>query len=517
MFQKILPLKKMNNSFIYLTIIFICSVTCFNALTNPQLHGEDEATTFIIALNLLNDLKNFEIFNFFKTIIAANHPPGRYLLPIPFIEIFGESIVSMRIPYFFLWIGSCVLTTKIAFKIGGSLNAILSGLFLSISGLFNLEIQSISHGASVFFGLLLINELLKNKIIEDYIFNKKFDLFKINILLLAGFIFFSTWSVIIFGFYFFLILNYYRKKNLFRYATKLFLLTLPFFLFYLFYYLIFIGFPFWIINLNGLEIFNQFFNRNININLEPFGQLHQYIVRANNSSLNISGFIENIKILNWAYMPLIGPILFILGIINIYKKNKKIFFTIFLYLFLFNFYFSGNTGQHIQTLFIMIFAFSINELINFFKKETLFKYVLFTKIVILMLFTYNFNLKIYNEENYPYKFEKLFFSKYKWPQNLVRPLNEIVLNLREISKKDKPILNLIDGSISMYHGRDLNWIYKNDLEKFNLLKKKCLIFDFEKYNAIVISKKSISVCEDKNLEFIEFENSYLYIVKSTIN
>ena len=212
-------------------------------------------------------------------------------------------------------------------------------------------------------------------------------------------------------------------------------------------------------------------------------------------------------------MPLIGPILFILGIINIYKKNKKIFFTIFLYLFLFNFYFSGNTGQHIQTLFIMIFAFSINELINLLKSETLFKYVLFTKIVILILFTYNFNLKIYNEENYPYKFEKLFFSKSKWPQNLVRPLNEIVLNLREISKKDKPILNLIDGSISMYHGRDLNWIYKNDLEKFNLLKKKCFIFDFEKYSAIVISKKSISVCEDKNLEFIEFENSYLYIVK----
>ena len=122
---------------------------------------------------------------------------------------------------------------------------------------------------------------------------------------------------------------------MFRYATKLFLLTLPFFLFYLFYYLIFIGFLFWIINLNGLEIFNQLFNRNININLEPFGQLHQYIVRANNSSLNISGFIENIKILNWAYMPLIGPILFILGIINIYKKNKKIFFyNFFIFIFI---------------------------------------------------------------------------------------------------------------------------------------------------------------------------------------
>ena len=28
--------------------------------------------------------------------------------------------------------------------------------------------------------------------------------------------------------------------------------------------------PFWIINLNGLEIFNRFLTGNININLEPF-------------------------------------------------------------------------------------------------------------------------------------------------------------------------------------------------------------------------------------------------------
>ena len=90
----------MNNSFIYLTIIFICSVTCFNALTNPQLHGEDEATTFIIALNLLNDLKNFEIFNFFKTIIAVNHPPGRYLLPIPFIEILRKHRINANSLFF---------------------------------------------------------------------------------------------------------------------------------------------------------------------------------------------------------------------------------------------------------------------------------------------------------------------------------------------------------------------------------------------------------------------------------
>ena len=51
---------------IYFIVIILSIVFSFNALINPQLHGEDEATTFIVALNLLNNLKNFEIFNFFS-------------------------------------------------------------------------------------------------------------------------------------------------------------------------------------------------------------------------------------------------------------------------------------------------------------------------------------------------------------------------------------------------------------------------------------------------------------------
>lgn len=517
MFQKIHSLKKIDHKYIYLAVILLSFITCFRALIHPQLYGEDEATTFITALNILNDLKNFEIFNFFKSIITANHPPARYLLPIPFLEIFGESIVSMRVPYFFLWIGSCVLSTKIAFKIGGSLNAILTGLFLSISGLFNIEILSLSHGATVFFGLLLINEIIKNKINEDYIFNKKFKLFKINLILLIGFIFFSSWSAIIFGFYFFLVLNYLKKKDPFHYIIKLFLFTLPFFLFYLFYYLIFVGFPFWIINLNGLEIFNDFFNKNIIINPDPFGQLHQYILRAENSSLNITSLITNIRVINWAYMPVIGPILFIFGIINVYKKHKNIFFIIFFYLFLFNFYLNGQTGQHVQTIFIMLFAFSINELINYFKNKKFLIYLVFIKLVFLIITTYNFHLKLYNETNFPYHYQKFFFSSYKWPQNLVRPLDQIASILRGDIKKEIPILNLIDGSISLYHGRDLNWIYKGNLDNFNLTKNNCYIYEFGKYGAIVASKKLINICEDKRLKFIEFENSYLYIVKSIVN
>ena len=212
-------------------------------------------------------------------------------------------------------------------------------------------------------------------------------------------------------------------------------------------------------------------------------------------------------------MPLVGPILFFLGIFNVYKKHKNIFFMIILYFFLFSFYFSGNTGQHIQTLFIILFAFSINELITSFKNKKLLTYFVFTKLVFLILITYNFHIKIYNEKNYPYNFEKIFFVQQKWPQNLVRPLDKIVLTLTETLKKNGPILNLIDGPVSLYHGRKLKWIYKKDLEEFNLTKNNCYIFDARKYEAVVNSEKLPAICKNENLQFIEFENSYLYVVK----
>ncbi len=516
MIYKKLNLNEFKENHLYIFIAILSIIISLNSFINPQLHGEDEATTFITSVNLLDNLKNFEVFNFLKSLIAANHPPGRYLLPIPFLEIFGESIMSMRIPYFFLWVGSCILSTKIALKIGGKTNALLTGIFLSTSGLFNLEVQSLSHGASVFLGLLLVNEILKNEINEDYIIDKKFELFKINILLLLGFIFFTSWSVIIFGFYLSLIVNYYKKKKLITNTTNLFFLTYPFFFFYILYYFAFLGFPYWVINLNGLEVFNQTFNQQIVVEYKSFGQLHQYYNRVN-ASLNLSGLIENIKTINWAYMPLVGPILFVLGILNIYKKHKNIFFLIILYFFLFCFYFSGNTGQHIQTLFIMLFAFSINELFIFFKNKRLLKYIVSIKLIFLIFVTYNFHIKIYNEKNYPYDFEKIFFSQPKWPQNLVRPLDKIILTLTETLENNGPILNLIDGPISLYHGRELKWIYKKDLEEFNLTKNNCYIFDVNKYKAIVNSKKLPSICKNKSLQFIEFENSNLYVVKLITN
>ena len=497
---------------IYLIVVICSFLFSFKSFINPQLFGEDEASTFLLTSGLLNNLKELNFFNFFKSLLGSYHPPARYILPIPFIEVFGENIISMRIPYFILWIASCALVTKIAFVISGKFGALITGLFLAISGLFNLEIQSLSHGATVFFGLLLISELLKHDSEECFIFNKKKALIKINIYLLLGFLFFTSWSVIIFGFYLFLTFRLLKRKDFIKNITQLFLITLPFFLFYIIYYIIFLGFPYWLINFNGVEIFNLFFNKNIQITNEPFGQLYQNFYRVNNAGLNINGFIENIKTLNWAYLPIIGPILFFLGLVNIFKNKRNIFYTIIIYFLLFNFYFSGNTGQHIQTLFIMLFAFSINEMIALFKSKFFFKYFVILKIVLLIFFTYIFHLRDYNEKNFPYEYESLFFATSKWPQNLHRPLDEIVFQLSNFKKNEKPVLNLIDGAVSLYHGKELKWIYKKDIEGPKISKENCYVFDSKNYRAAVSSKKLKDFCYSKSLEFIEFENSNLYIL-----
>jgi len=55
--------------------------------------------------------------------------------------------------------------------------------------------------------------------------------------------------------------------------------------------------------------------------------------------------------------------------------------------------------------------------------------------------------------------------------------------------------------------------YVDSQDKFNLTKNNCYIFDARKYEAVVNSEKLPAICKNENLQFIEFENSYLYVVK----
>ena len=512
MFQKILPLKKMNNSFIYLTIIFICSATCFNALTNPQLFGEDEASSFVASLELLNKLKEFDLFGFFKTLLRVNHPPGRYLLPIPFLAFFGETISFARLPYFLIWIYSCILSYQISIKLFDRQTAFLTAIFLSCSGLFSIEIQSLGLGATVLFGLLLIKELHISPINLDLLNKNKKSLFKVNLYLLGSFLFFSTWILMVLSFYLIVLILIFKSDKPITNLKKFISKNIIFFLIYLFYYLFFLGVPIWIIHFNGLEVINFLLNKDIIVDLIPFGQYHQYLVRSNNTfSYGIIGLIQNLKHLNWYYLPLIGPAMFLISIISIFKFKKDIFYLFLSYLIIFNFFVSGRSGPHLQALYIIMLPFGIYLIKNIFSKFKFFNFLILVKFLFLVSTNYFFNLKHYDETNFPYHFEKRYFAEPFWPQNLNRPLNEIILKIKESPGAKKPVLNLIDGSISLYHGRDLFWLQKNKIS-MSIQDNSCIKFNKEKYYTIINTEKQMQICKDNDLIKIPFKNSYLYII-----
>lgn len=228
-----------NNYNIYILIFVLSFAFSIKAILNPQLVGEDEATTFLTSLRILESIKKLDFIEFLKAIIGANHPPGRYILPLPFISFFGETITSMRIPYFFMWIFSCLICTKIADLIAGKKVAFITGIFISSSGLFNLEVQSLSLGVTVMFGLFIIKEFIKINELKDLISINKIYLNKINIYLFLGFIFFSTWSILIFSFYSMLLFSILNTKEKSLNLQFFFKNNYLFFILYILYYFFF--------------------------------------------------------------------------------------------------------------------------------------------------------------------------------------------------------------------------------------------------------------------------------------
>lgn len=88
----------------------------------------DEATTALVAKMPLNDI-------FGKFVGGDFHPPLYYLLMKTWVNVFGSSEISLRIPSVIFGVGTVFFIYLIAKKISGNKAAILSSLLASTSGL----------------------------------------------------------------------------------------------------------------------------------------------------------------------------------------------------------------------------------------------------------------------------------------------------------------------------------------------------------------------------------------------
>ena len=90
---------------------------------------------------------------------------------MPFIALLGDNITALRIPYWLMWISTCFLLSDIAGRLGGRRAAFICGILIVGTGLFNLEIQGLGHGAATFFGVLIIYSIFFSKLFFSPIIN----------------------------------------------------------------------------------------------------------------------------------------------------------------------------------------------------------------------------------------------------------------------------------------------------------------------------------------------------------
>ena len=354
-------------SFHKFLILGLISLIPLSSLLNPQLMGEDEVLTFLVNIEILESLKNLSPKDFFINLIKDFHPPGRNLLSIPSIIIFGENITALRLPYYILWIFTCYFSLKIINELNGNKDTLIFNTFLIAgTGIFHIQIMGFGHGMITFLGIYLIYKLI--------IFSRKKQLFfphkffnQIAILSFVGFLFFNTFILLTFNL--FLIQLFLILKNDKKEFLPFFFISVVHFFLYLFYYFVFLGLPYLLVNeaKTFLPIIENIFGKLSfgNWDQEPFGQYHQYTVRQNALKLEYSSLLANIKYLNWHFLPYLSIFVIIFAKIYLLKNQKIVFFFIITYFLFVNFLMAGNTGQHFVSFFIWLIP-SYNTIFIFF-------------------------------------------------------------------------------------------------------------------------------------------------------
>ena len=119
---------------------------------------------------------------------------------------------------------------------------------------------------------------------KDYLIN----IYIIVLISFLAFLFSNTFILISAPLYLIIFIMMLKVKIEQR-SLFFFVITLS--LFYLFYYSVFLGYPYLLLQLNEVN--------------EPFGQLYKYYLRADKTLLSIKPFVENFKLSNFYSFPLI--------------------------------------------------------------------------------------------------------------------------------------------------------------------------------------------------------------------
>ncbi|SBW09591.1 membrane hypothetical protein [uncultured Alphaproteobacteria bacterium] len=408
-------------------------------------HGDDEVMTLRVAARVVDALKTGD-FRLTAMLLGADyHPPLRNLLPLPSIALLGPTMFAVRLPSILAWSLSCVLAGTIAVRLTSSrLIGLISGILVALTGLFQLEAMAIGHGYLTCIGLLLCRQLLIDP--PRALLEKEDEraFIKTSMILYAGFLCFTTFSLYVAAIYTFYLISAIRAPidHRRRAISRLIWLALPFVLAYLAYYAVFIGVPLYMLKQGYVDA--------------PFGQLHQNLLRSQTAHLNIQSLIDNIKTTNYYTFPVIGPLISAIGLIGMLRRSPALFASSFLYFIIISFYMSGNTGQHFLSLTVWCFPFAAAVILR--SNETLAatapRAVIGLVAAAIGAWTFWLHMWPYSDTSYPDDVAARSFGNPLWRNNAITPIEAVGARL---GNTDGLVGSAAGSAWEFYYFPNLNW------------------------------------------------------------
>ena len=474
---------------------FLIPVFWASGILFGQFRGEDEALTLRVIDGLISATLNIEPLKFAQILYRDWHPPGRSLLAMPFVALFGHNLMALRLPNLILWGATVLVAGRISFILAGIWPGWFTVLSLSLSGLYQLQAMG--------FGLAVVS-ITVSLVIQSWILKSPMPIisadslkqFKLNgIYIFFGFLFFTT-SILIavpyYAYYLYLNLNgNCNYKNIKLIAKNYFFQIIPFII----YYLLFILIPIFLFKVGIIP--------------EIHGQAFQNYQRISGFGIHVESLFENLYTLNWYFIPIIGDLFILLGCVILWLNNRPIFILIAPFYIFLSLIMSGHTGAHAMSFFIWLTPFVISNIFIKYKNK---KGVLICLILmaIITFWGYIFHVKPYNENDYPFKFSNNSFFNSYWKNNLFYPLSEIKLILNDLTISGKSIYNSLDGSYILEVAPDSKWVSGKMVYK-EYCVDKIISVDGVLIDAVLYNTNNSKFCTDFFEEIIGFNGTNIKI------
>ncbi|MCX6083332.1 MAG: hypothetical protein NTW32_27715 [Chloroflexi bacterium] len=280
--MKINQLQTKQKLWIITCLVGVVSFVIASSTLRGFLQGDDEALFMTRASQILVELHIRDIHDVGILLVHHDHPPFPILILAVSIATLGFNIIALRLPNVLLWVASTMVATRVGWRVGGLQIGALSGIFLAISGIYDIETLGFGMSVEVLSVLLFINTLLDQFEwnLETPISQKKYALGAGFLAL--GYLFYTSTTPIIGVYHLLFAIKAYKANPKFETIKRYIYSTLPFIAFYVLYNLIFLGIP-------AYEMVTQ--------GIAPYGQLAQNLGRAS-SPLNYTSLLFNLKVMN---------------------------------------------------------------------------------------------------------------------------------------------------------------------------------------------------------------------------